>query len=1328
MADKNFSEFSNQTSPVIGDFVVGYRGSTEQRYTLEVISGLIAAGPLTTAGDLWGYSSQNIRIPAGSDGQVLIVDSTEAAGLKWDDAGAGTLASVTNVGDGSGVISGTIGNAVKVKSIALAGGLFFPDGMGTPGDTITISGLAAHAIGPADNVGNGTGILQTPNTTVTTGNIIYGEDEGNWYAGTQLTLIADGTSGRAQHYYPSNGKIKMVRNSPGGTYHAGFASEFVKVDVDTSSLNFMSLSGAGTIALRGLGAYGGEVGNVIVISGSGAGNWQNNGSNLYYNEGNVGIGTDDPQETLHITGGQIISGDNGVYRLRLQSDGSVSNYISFTHPLGLSYIGADVNAHSGFYMLADNDLPLYLGHVTDQAMRIDYKSALGESNVVIGDALARPGSGSELLTLRRTGGMGGQDGPVLILENTNSLSGDQIVRFKQDGGMHGGSWAIGQSTASAVAGGADWNSFRLAYSGGADVRATLGVGDKLIIDTSGRLTADSVEIGSVSSASSIFNAPVGIGLTPSPGMLEVSGDGKDGLVVYSNSNASNFNAVFDDTEDAGADNTTADSPGQFWFLYDASGLDAVAKYYRYKMGSSDFLEEQSGIYQLNPPGATNVKGDIWLGTVGAGQHTFTTLSHTGIRAQSAHPFRIAAEKGMVPSGDGVVSLGSSDHSWATGLFTNVGIGDNDPRTLSTYPFMLTDTAGTQTLANFSGNNSNYAAVRAEGATGSHSLPSRVSLAAGYDAGLPAGHENQGGGLLANSQITFHVGSTLIAHMTGRAGYGCLIVGNDYHSNTQKGNYAETHEPSVLVFGHSDDNSAKLELVNTGSIARNNQLGFVHGSNTESDTKSRWTLVQDITGDGDQDNSDFVIAYKEGDGETDLSTDTVVTLSNSKHMLPGNSGVQNLGSVELPYGKVFSDSLAVGVHPTSFVPSANQLHVAGTQVLSGDTTVKLSLTSTGAGTSASQYISWDHPSGISYLGTVCSSIPNNDSDVPTNYMGILANDNLPLFLGHVGFRPIRIDYDATSDKGNVVIGDDSVTAPVSGGRSVLTVRNSGLRGAPLLSLESTAPSPVAARPSILYKTVGFGRGDGGPGNYSWLGGAYNNDLSYRLSFTGRSAEAQGGTGDMLIVHSPSGVDGDAHKPGSAGAITPGQSGTQNLGLPDLSWQTGYLEHLEATSGMSLGTGVGSTNIIDNAPDFLVSGGNVMVGTGAPGAYKVHIKGATHVEGAFSASSKSFLIDHPLNPGKVLHYGSLEGPEYGAYVRGKLENNNVISLPDYWTALVDADTITAQLTPYGSSQSLYVQSISNNQIVVGSDQAEVYCHYFVQAARKDIGPLVVERTKE
>ena len=67
---------------------------------------------------------------------------------------------------------------------------------------------------------------------------------------------------------------------------------------------------------------------------------------------------------------------------------------------------------------------------------------------------------------------------------------------------------------------------------------------------------------------------------------------------------------------------------------------------------------------------------------------------------------------------------------------------------------------------------------------------------------------------------------------------------------------------------------------------------------------------------------------------------------------------------------------------------------------------------------------------------------------------------------------------------------------------------------------------------------------------------------------------------------------------------------------------------------------------------------------------------------------------IKEGEKLEHGSLEGPENGVYVRGKCESN-VIELPDYWTGLVDEDTITVQITPVGGWQQIYVEKIEDNK---------------------------------
>lgn len=117
---------------------------------------------------------------------------------------------------------------------------------------------------------------------------------------------------------------------------------------------------------------------------------------------------------------------------------------------------------------------------------------------------------------------------------------------------------------------------------------------------------------------------------------------------------------------------------------------------------------------------------------------------------------------------------------------------------------------------------------------------------------------------------------------------------------------------------------------------------------------------------------------------------------------------------------------------------------------------------------------------------------------------------------------------------------------------------------------------------------------------------------------------------------------------------------------------------------------------------------------------------YINGPFAAVSKSFLITHPTKPNMKLCYASLEGPENGVYVRGRTKSH-VIELPDYWTGLVDASTITVSLTPIGKHQKLYVAEIIDNKVYIANDglfAGEIDCFYVVYGERKDIDKLTVE----
>ncbi len=101
-------------------------------------------------------------------------------------------------------------------------------------------------------------------------------------------------------------------------------------------------------------------------------------------------------------------------------------------------------------------------------------------------------------------------------------------------------------------------------------------------------------------------------------------------------------------------------------------------------------------------------------------------------------------------------------------------------------------------------------------------------------------------------------------------------------------------------------------------------------------------------------------------------------------------------------------------------------------------------------------------------------------------------------------------------------------------------------------------------------------------------------------------------------------------------------------------------LGSVENTALSTWAGTSNI--------VTIGNVTTCTGMA------------ITGALTATTKSFDIPHPSKKGQRLVHGSLEGAEHGVYFRGKSIKKEV-DLPDFWLNLVDYDSITVQLTPYG-----------------------------------------------
>ncbi len=130
------------------------------------------------------------------------------------------------------------------------------------------------------------------------------------------------------------------------------------------------------------------------------------------------------------------------------------------------------------------------------------------------------------------------------------------------------------------------------------------------------------------------------------------------------------------------------------------------------------------------------------------------------------------------------------------------------------------------------------------------------------------------------------------------------------------------------------------------------------------------------------------------------------------------------------------------------------------------------------------------------------------------------------------------------------------------------------------------------------------------------------------------------------------------------------------------------------------------------------GNVGIGVTNP-SY------ALQVGGSIVGTSKNFIIDHPTKEGKKLLHGCIEGPEAAVYFRGK-STSNIIEMPDYWIGLVDIDTMTVDITPWGPNQDIYVESIADDGEVTIAANTEEPLNYFyvVYGERKDIDKLEIE----
>jgi hypothetical protein len=210
-----------------------------------------------------------------------------------------------------------------------------------------------------------------------------------------------------------------------------------------------------------------------------------------------------------------------------------------------------------------------------------------------------------------------------------------------------------------------------------------------------------------------------------------------------------------------------------------------------------------------------------------------------------------------------------------------------------------------------------------------------------------------------------------------------------------------------------------------------------------------------------------------------------------------------------------------------------------------------------------------------------------------------------------------------------------------------------------------------------------------------------------------------SGDWLGSYYGAGYDGSAlRRMGGVIFVTDGTVSAGNLPT-SIMFQTGSSSRTEKMRIKHDGkVGIGTAY-----PEYLLD----VNGSG-------NFSGDVSIDGHLSASTKSFLINHPTKEGKKLQYGSLESPYHGIRLtgRGTIQSGwCVIKLPEYICNLVrDDESVNIQITNYKHSKLLYVSDIdiANNEFTIKTDswftRNNLEFFWTFTAVRKDVEPLKVE----
>jgi len=259
-------------------------------------------------------------------------------------------------------------------------------------------------------------------------------------------------------------------------------------------------------------------------------------------------------------------------------------------------------------------------------------------------------------------------------------------------------------------------------------------------------------------------------------------------------------------------------------------------------------------------------------------------------------------------------------------------------------------------------------------------------------------------------------------------------------------------------------------------------------------------------------------------------------------------------------------------------------------------------------------------------------------------------------------------------------------------------------------------------------------DDDTGIFFWDNSRYSLAVGKNAQATGVGSIALGSGGPGTVPVQASGTSAVALVRGNAAGARCLAAGRESYAGGNDSFALGYKSSATATGAFALS---------DSASEYTVStmnkfgakfsggfefttGSSTMIFTSnlLTVSTNTYIVGYATVTGNFHAGgditcsgTKSFVEQHPTDPGKEIVYICLEGGEAGTYMRGQSEVKNgetVVVLPEHFRLVTSENDLTAQLTPREPGMNLYIKELTNEKLVVGGDKDGRF-DYFVQGIR-------------